>query len=86
MVITEGAALDILLGVVPGAASVGSGGRHHGTADDGTGEEASEHLRAEDEADEEGREDDLGRVALTSSPGAIISKRAALVEMAMQDR
>ena len=85
-VVSQSAAFNVFLGVVPGTTSVGSGGGHHATGDNSTGQEASEHLGAEDESDNEGRKHDLNkRIKITRSPGAIISQRAALVEIAMQD-
>lgn len=84
MLVLQRLALDVLLGIVPRAAGIGGRGGEHDSADDGAGQEAGEHLGAEDEADEERGEDDLSGGGVTRRPGAIISMRAARVEMLMQ--
>eukprot|EP00760_Papus_ankaliazontas_P033540 PhM_4_TR640/c0_g1_i1/m.18751 len=52
------AGFNVLLGVVPGATSVGAGDGHLHTGDEGTGEETGESLLAKEDARQDGREDD----------------------------
>jgi hypothetical protein len=84
ILIDDTVGLNVLLGVVPSTTGVSGRSGEHSSRDNGSGKEASNEERSEDEAEEEGRKDDLSKRVLTSSPGAIISMREALAEMAMQ--
>jgi hypothetical protein len=85
-VIMHGAALNVLLCVVPGTSGVSGGNSQLNSADDGSRQESGEDDGAESESEQQGGEDDLNNSKGTKHPGAIISLNDERVEILMQAR